>query len=159
MWLTLKKKKKKKNFFFFFGISWIPFQVGNSANSATFPRSRKITGPTGSRQGIPAQLARGCLRWSIFELGGFTEWWCDLLGNETSSTAESSHETRMLSKMINGICSPVSPVSGHLFVVMTLVMAILMLSQQFDTWHCETLPIQAWLRNSLSFIYYDAVWC
>ena len=38
------KKKKKKNFFF--GIFQIPFQVGNSANSATFPRSRKITGPT-----------------------------------------------------------------------------------------------------------------
>ena len=30
---------------FFFRISRIPFQVGNSANSATFPRSRKITGP------------------------------------------------------------------------------------------------------------------
>ena len=41
-----KKKKKKVFFFFFFGISRIPFQVGNSANSATFPRSRKITGPT-----------------------------------------------------------------------------------------------------------------
>ena len=27
------------------GISRIPFQVGNSANSATFPQSRKITGP------------------------------------------------------------------------------------------------------------------
>ena len=27
------------------GISRIPFQVGNSANSATFPRSQKITGP------------------------------------------------------------------------------------------------------------------
>ncbi len=27
-------------------ISRIPFQVGNSANSASFPRSRKITGPT-----------------------------------------------------------------------------------------------------------------
>ena len=40
-----KKKKKKKSFFFFLGISRIPFQVGNSANSATFPRSRKITGP------------------------------------------------------------------------------------------------------------------
>ena len=39
--LTLKKKKKKK--FFFGGIFQIPFQVGNSA---TFPRSRKITGPT-----------------------------------------------------------------------------------------------------------------
>ena len=39
------KKKKKKFFFFFLGISRIPFQVGNSANSATFPRSRKITGP------------------------------------------------------------------------------------------------------------------
>ncbi len=26
-------------------ISRIPFQVGNSANSASFPRSRKITGP------------------------------------------------------------------------------------------------------------------
>ena len=26
-------------------MSRIPFQVGNSANSATFPRSRKITGP------------------------------------------------------------------------------------------------------------------
>ena len=41
-------KKKKKFFFFFFfvvGIFQIPFQVGNSANSATFPRSRKITGP------------------------------------------------------------------------------------------------------------------
>ena len=42
----LKKKKKKVFFFFFLGISKIPFQVGNSANSATFPRSRKITGPT-----------------------------------------------------------------------------------------------------------------
>ena len=40
--LKKKKKKKKKNL----EISWIPFQVGNSANSATFPRSRKITGPT-----------------------------------------------------------------------------------------------------------------
>ena len=40
--LTLKKKKKK------IGIFQIPFQVGNSANSATFPRSRKITGPTSS---------------------------------------------------------------------------------------------------------------
>ena len=29
--------------FFLLGISQIPFQVGNSA---TFPRSRKITGPT-----------------------------------------------------------------------------------------------------------------
>ena len=26
-------------------MSRIPFQVSNSANSATFPRSRKITGP------------------------------------------------------------------------------------------------------------------
>ena len=42
VWLTFKKKK---NFFFFWGIPRIPFQVGNSANSATFPRSRKITGP------------------------------------------------------------------------------------------------------------------
>ena len=38
---NIKKKKKKKKL----GISRIPFQVGNSANSATFPRSRKITGP------------------------------------------------------------------------------------------------------------------
>ena len=36
---------EKKDFFFFFWISRIQFQVGNSANSATFPRSRKITGP------------------------------------------------------------------------------------------------------------------
>ena len=30
-------------------ISRIPFQVGNSANSASFPRLRKITGPSGVR--------------------------------------------------------------------------------------------------------------
>ena len=44
------KSHVRLTFFFFklkkLGISRIPFQIGNSANSATFPQSRRLTGPT-----------------------------------------------------------------------------------------------------------------
>ena len=60
------KKKKLFFFFFFFGIFQIPFQVGNSANSATFPRSRKITGPTSAVPGIGRA-----------QFNGHDSWWKD----------------------------------------------------------------------------------